>query len=88
MHLNTAELQRLIPYDDSEIDEPEAEVRQIENNISQESDSVTVPWPPHEFVKSTKTIKSGKTKGEVRHHVSLVQHPFIYRRNKYKKIMH
>ena len=77
MHLNMAELQRLIPYDDSDHEDQDGDVIQDAASL--------VFWPSHEFVKSTKEIKSGKNKSELCHLLSLVEHPYIYRRKKLAK---
>ena len=76
MNLNTAELERLIPG--------------LECGFNDDDDSsptnTTISWtqspeiqqsPEHEFVKYTKVVQTGKTKGQTRHCVSLAQHLYI-----------
>ena len=67
MNLNTAELERLIPG--------------LECGFNDDDDSsptnTTISCPDHEFVKYTKVVQTGKTKGQTRHCVSLAQHLYI-----------
>ena len=67
MNLNTAELERLIPG--------------LECGFNDDDDSsptnTTISCPEHEFVKYTKVVQTGKTKGQTRHCVSLAQHLYM-----------
>ena len=80
MNLNTAELERLIPDEGCGYND--------EDDDSSSPTNKTISWPEHKFVKSTKVFKTGKSKGQTRHGVSMTSLKLLMKMIEVKMFIH